>query len=523
MRILLVEDEPMFRKGLAKMIAGLNTGWEVCGEAENGEEAEQLVKQLHPDLVITDIRMPLMDGLELLQRVKAAQPDIAVIVITGYQDFQYAQSALRSGALDILVKPCSKQDICHVLDKADAVVAVKREQQCSEQREEARRLDNALRELFLRLPCRQETAAVLQRRVCGTKMILLHIEDYFPAHKQYAKKDMPLLQFAVLNIVGEVAEEVQGEADHLLIVETGCFALFVRELAEEREQQLHNAIAGSLRSFLGLQAELQKAVTVKTLEQLPDLYEEWFGVRRSGAAAGGVAASMLSREEVFHSLPDGASSRLKQQMIAQQLNDLIKEGKLKELKECLELLTEAVCNSGQDVRKLEALSLEFALQDTARKQLEAEYDSGLLPARIERLHECGSLKELREWLAEETGRFLEALAEWQRKYGGSSVAAAIRYMEEHYAGQLTLAEVAVQAHLSPAYFSHLFKKETGRSFVTFLNEMRMDKAKQLLAGTNLNVTEIAGIVGYDLPNYFAKLFKQFSGFTPKEYRKRHQP
>lgn len=520
MRILLVEDEPMFRKGLAKMIGGLNMGWEVCGEAENGEEAEQLIENLCPDLVITDIRMPLMDGLELLQRVKAAHPDIAVIVITGYQDFQYAQSALRSGALDMLVKPCSKQDICLVLDKAAAAVAVKRERRRSEQREETRRLDNALREQFLRLPCRPETAAVLQRRICGTQMILLHIEDYFPAHKQYAKKDIPLLQFAVLNIVGEVFKEVQGEADHLLIVETGCFALFFRELV--KEQELHQAIAGSLLSFLGLQAKLQKAVTVGTLEQLPDLYEEWVGVRQSGTAAGGVPASALSRDETFYSLPEGAPSRLKQQMIAEQLNELIKEGKLKELKECLEQLTEAVCASGPDVRKLEALSLEFALQDTARKQLEAEYDYGLLPKRIERLHECGSLKELREWLAEETGRFLEAQAEWQRKYGGNSVAAAIRYMEEHYAEQLTLTAVAVQAHLSPAYFSHLFKKETGRSFVTFLIEMRMDKAKQLLAGTNLNVTEVAGIVGYDLPNYFAKLFKQFSGFTPKEYRKRHQ-
>lgn len=521
MRILLVEDEPMFRKGLAKMIAGLNTGWEVCGEAENGEEGKRLVEQLCPDLVITDIRMPLMDGLELLRQVKAIHPDIAVIVITGYQDFQYAQSALRCGALDILVKPCGKQDICHVLDKAEAVVAVKREQRGREQREEARRLDNGLRELFLRLPCRPDIAAVLQHRICGTKLILLYIADYSPAHKQYVKKDIPLLQFAVLNIVGEVIREVQGDAGGLLIVETGCFALFVKEPAEE--QQLQRAIAGSLRSFLGLQAELKEAVTVNTLERLPDLYEERLGSRRNGAAFGGIPTSVPSGEEAVQSLPDGASSRMKQQMIAEQLAVLIREGNLKGLKECLEQLTEAVCSFGPDMRKLEALSLGFALQETARRQLEAGSDPGLLTARIERLHECSSLKELREWLVEAVEHFLEALAEWQNKYGGSSVAAAIRYMEEHYATrQLTLADVAVQAHLSPAYFSHLFKKETGRSFVTFLIEVRMEKAKQLLAGTSLNVTEVAGIVGYDLPNYFAKLFKQYSGLTPKEYRKRHQ-
>ncbi|MGG1552046.1 response regulator [Paenibacillus ferrarius] len=523
MRILLVEDEPMFRKGMAKMIAGLNTVWEVCGEAENGEEAEQFVEQLCPDLVITDIRMPLMDGLELLQRVKAAHPDIEVIVITGYQDFQYAQSALRCGALDILVKPCSKQDICLVLDKAEAAAAVKWQQRGKEQWEEARRLDNALRELFLRLPCRPDIAAVLQRRICGTKLILLYISDYFPAHKQYVKKDIPLLQFAVLNIVGEVTREVQGDAGCLLIVETGCFALFVKDLAADQERQLQSAIAGSLWSFLGLRAELQEAVAVNALEQLPDLYEEGLGVWRSGTAVGWIPASVLSREEVTQSLPDGGSSRMKQQMIAEQLAELIREGNLKGLKECLEQLTEAVCASSPEARKLEALSLEFALQQTARKQLEAGSDPGLMTARIERLHESGSLKDLREWLAEAIERFLETLAEWQNKYGRSSVADAIRYMEEHYASrQLTLADVAGQAHLSPAYFSHLFKKETGRSFVTFLIEMRMEKAKQLLTATSLNVTEVAGVVGYDLPNYFAKLFKQYSGLTPKEYRKQHQ-
>lgn len=86
-RLLLVEDEPLFRKGLAKMITGSTTNWSVCGEAENGQEAESLIAELLPDLVITDIRMPLLNGLELLKRVKSRFPDIEFIVITGFQDF----------------------------------------------------------------------------------------------------------------------------------------------------------------------------------------------------------------------------------------------------------------------------------------------------------------------------------------------------------------------------------------------------------------------------------------------------
>ncbi|MDF2937557.1 MAG: response regulator [Paenibacillaceae bacterium] len=519
MRILLAEDEPMFRKGLAKMIAGLGTGWEVCGEAENGEEAERLVEQLRPDLIITDIRMPLMDGLELLERVKAAHPDIAVIVITGYQDFHYAQSALRSGALDLLVKPCSKQDICLVLEKAGAVVAKKHEERCRESRQRTQRQENALRELFLRLPCSPETAAALQREICGSKLILLHIADYFPAHKEYLKKDMPLLQFAVLNITGELAE-VHGAMGFLLIIETGRFALFVKEIEGEQELLLRGAIAGNLWNYLGLRVELHEAVAISSLEQLPDRYEELLAARRNGEGAPGAPSWEASREGL--PLPDGTISRVKQQLLAAQLASLLQSGETEEIKGFLAQLTEAVCASGRDEWKMEALSLAFALRETARRHLEAEHDPRSVTARLGQLHECRGIAELREWLAEETRHFLDAMAEWQRKYGRSSVAAAIRYMEEHYAEQLTLAEVADHAHLSPAYFSHLFKKETGRSFVAFLIEIRMEKAKQLLSTTGLNVTEVAGIVGYDLPNYFAKLFKQFSGLTPKEYRKQQQ-
>ncbi|MDF2926161.1 MAG: response regulator [Paenibacillaceae bacterium] len=517
-QILLVEDEPMFRKGLAKMIAGLAAGWEVCGEAENGVEAEQLVEEMRPDLVITDIRMPLMDGLELLKRVKERHPDVAVIVITGFQDFQYAQSALRYGAMDLLVKPCSKQDICLALDKAAAVVAEKQERRCREQSERVERQDIVLRQMFLRLPCRPEAAASLGRELCGSRLILLQITDYFPAHKQYLKKDMPLLQFAVLNIVSELLE-VHGMPGRFMIIEAGRFALFMTETEQQRETELCGAITATLRQLLGLRADCCEAATIRTPGQLADLYESLLGRPR------GEAAERMNTQQDVNGQgmpPTGTVNRARQQLIAAQTAGFIQAGETEALKRYLAQQIDTICNSPGDEWKMEALSLGFALQETARRHLGAQYSPQAITSRIERLHECRGMAKVQDWLTEETDQFLEVLTDWQKKYGTRSVVTAIRYIEEHYAEPLNLAEVAAQAHLSAAYFSHLFKKETGRSFVTFLIEVRMEKAKQLLANTGLNVTEVSGIVGYDLPNYFAKLFKQYCGLTPKEYRRRQQ-
>ncbi|MBO9605793.1 MAG: response regulator transcription factor [Paenibacillaceae bacterium] len=513
-RILLVEDEPLFRKGLAKMIAGSGMGWTVCGEAENGQEAERIIAELLPDLVLTDIRMPLMDGLELLQRTKASYPAIEFIVITGYQDFQYAQTALRSGALDLLVKPCSKQDIHDALGKANAQLASSQLKRRKEASEHQLLLENTLRASFLRFPTRKETVAELERVLAERQLVLFHIADFLPAHKQYVKRDVPLLQFAVLNIISELLD-VHGLAGTLLLIESGRFALFMPGQVEALA--LCEAVQDTVHRLLGLAIVSHQAGAVGDLSRLADTYE-------AVMAAGGPQRAQ-QQEEPSGEPAGGAApiNRAKQQLLAAQTLSFILAGQTEALGQYLEQQMKDIRAMREDAWRIEALSFSFALQETARKQLEQEYDSPALPARIGKLHNCRSGDEVYAWLQEETARFMGALGSWQHKYNAGTVTRAIRYMEEHYAEPLSLQQVASHIHLNATYFSHLFKKETGRSFVTYLVDLRMEKAKKLLSNTDLNVTEVSGLIGYDLPNYFAKLFKQSTGLSPKEYRKQHQP
>jgi two-component system response regulator YesN len=506
-QILLVEDEPLFRKGLAKMITGSGTNWNVCGEAENGQEAESLIAELLPDLVITDIRMPLMDGLELLKRVKTRFPDIEFIVITGFQDFQYAQAALRYGAFDLLIKPCSKQDIIDALEKVDVLVLEKQARMNKEENEHQLLLENTLRGLFLRFPYRSEAVVELAQSINGCKLILWQIIDYHPAHKQYSKRDVPLLQFAVLNIISELID-IHGTAGKLLLIEYGRFALLLEDTAKE---ELFCAEAcETVHRLLGLTIASHLSGSVSDLTQLADLYE-----------AGMEGTIMAERADKGSSTEANYPiNRARQQLISAQTVAFIMAGQMDSLKQYLEQLMKDVRGMPLETGKIEALSLAFALHDTARKQF--EHEPQILTERINSLHECESSDEVYGWMQLETNQFLNNLYKWQEKYSENAVSKAARYMEEHYSETLPLQQVASQVHLNAAYFSHLFKKETGRSFVEYLIELRMEKAKLLLSNTNMNITEVSGKIGYDLPNYFAKLFKQSTGHSPKDYRKLYQ-
>lgn len=505
-RILLVEDEPLFRKGLAKMIDGAGLGWEICGEAENGLEAEELLAKLRPDLVMTDIRMPLVDGLAFLEAGKARFPDTEFVVITGYQDFQYAQTALRSGALDMLVKPCSKQDICRTMHKAEAVLQEKEARRRRAEGEHKLLQESTLRSLFLRLPYNFEAAAELEREWRDCELLLIRIASFCPAGKTYTKRDAPLLQYAVLNIITDLLE-AHGLQGQLYLIESGKMALLLRPSPEG--PLFRSAVASTIRQLLGLDAVFHSCGGGGAgLYRLPDMYESVMQDGPDSQAPRGADSRVLA-------------NRASQQQLAAQLAALIGNGRTDALRCHLEQRIEEICRRPEEHREMEALSFSFGLQEAARKELEREAEPGAIADSIARLRQGGA-EEVRNWLHGEMDWFLSVLLEWQRHYSTGSVTRAIRIMEERFTEPLTLQDIASAIHLNASYFSHVFKKETGRSFVQFFTDLRMEKAMQLLANTELNVTEVAGRVGYDLPNYFAKLFKQSTGLSPKEYRRKHR-
>lgn len=366
-KIMIVEDQPNFRKGLAKMIEEGQFGWSVAGEAANGREALTMLDQVQPDLVLTDIRMPLMNGIDFVTELRQRYPEMPFIILTAYKSFDYAQSAVKLGALDYLVKPCTEQDVRQVLSKA---------------------------------------------------------ARYF--YEQFAGRR--------------------------------------RKLPRERCDGHLTLRSAPPATFGSIQQE-------RVLE--------------------------------FVALLVGA----------------ILHGRAGHVQGQLERLLEPVERMEPKERDIYALSLSLALQETIRQHFNAE-DNGTPDAMPFCLPmNDRSAAETVRWLRAQADRFLLAYHNWKAMTkSGNLLENATAYIEAHYNEECRLTDVAAHIHLNPSYFSVWFKKATGESFTRYVTRLRMEKAALLLRNTDLKISEVAGAVGFNEPNYFTNAFKQFYCMSPKEYR-----
>ncbi|MEF3304302.1 response regulator [Paenibacillus sp. GYB003] len=263
-KLLIVEDQAIFRKGLIKMLETHSLGWTVVGEAENGQEAIEKLEALEPDLILTDIRMPVMDGLGLAEYVHRNRRRISVVILTGYEDFKYAQAAVKFGAIDFLLKPCNEQTLIDVLQKAYVhfrEAALAKERRLADRRATE---EHALRSMLLRLPCDEKLVERVRAEYADYRIRTIRVESYIPADKSYRESDIGLLQFALFNIVSELAGS-PAPGSRLVALEYDLFALLT---AGEPQAGLDEAIVRAVRSYLGLAVAVSDGGTVGRAEPL---------------------------------------------------------------------------------------------------------------------------------------------------------------------------------------------------------------------------------------------------------------
>ncbi|UKS27114.1 response regulator [Paenibacillus sp. HWE-109] len=268
-KVLIVEDQPNFRKGLRKMFEDSQQGWTVVGEASNGQDALALIEQVQPDLVLTDIRMPIMDGIEFVGHLRQSQPELIVIILTAYKNFEYAQAAVRLGALDLLIKPCTEQDVRQVMSKASERFYEKYTRQQQRLGEQKLQQNQELRAALLNLPYAAGGNAEkgLANLLDGKDLWLLQMNQQDLANKNYGKNDMRLIQFALSNIVEELLKGAGLDA-RLLLVEHDSFVLVTEQ--HGIDEHLQEAIQQASQEYLKISIKLltmDEATTDKPLAE----------------------------------------------------------------------------------------------------------------------------------------------------------------------------------------------------------------------------------------------------------------
>ena len=525
LKVIIADDEARVCSLIHILIDWDALGLELAGTASNGVEALELLDRERADILITDIRMPGLSGLELIERAKAVAPKLEIVIISGYAHFEYAQQAIRFGVSDYLLKPINQQQINDTLMKLAA--------RCRD----SRSIDSEMEVLrkSSEADARQLQSRLMQDLLSGA---LTQTDPKALWEKYRFRPDAECFQLVLLQIDYDEAD-VSSAA--LRIVEDKAASTCRRELAEACPVLLIQASEGPGVLLLGFPARNREEVRKLLRKCLHHLcaYVEMYGsidfsmavspvfsdVRQLGAAFQSTRAILAERlvcgtGRILDTLPplsswktDGALKPYRQ-----ALNDLPQSQSGEAIARELDLLEEKACG-WQDIRGEDVYDLILTAARLLHQQPQVE--DGIEKSRqfAGRIAHIGKMKQLfsalKSLVAEETKRMIER----QRSVNTRPIRQAQDYVQRHYRESITLEKVCEEVGFSVSYFSSLYKKETGENFLHYLTRVRIDRARDLLVHTSLPVSEICALVGYSDLKHFTQTFRKETELSPGQYRK----
>lgn len=535
LKIFLVEDEFVVREGIKNNIDWKSHDYDFCGEASDGELAFPMIQKLKPDIVITDIRMPFMDGLTLSKLIKKELPWIEIIVLSGYEEFEYAKEGIKIGIAQYLLKPISGDDLLREVD----ALAVKIDEKHKE-REIKEKYIKEMEENFLK-----ERKDLFQYLVTGSKspaelleisdklsidlsaiwynIVLIKVQSMTHAHDEYSNS---LIQ------IEKQLEEICNEKE-LLIFDRNLEgkALFFKADSREDIIQLQDTYIIKIKKLLDSYENIRYfggiGEPVNRLGELPVSFEN-----ASHAFAhrylvkdslilnyGDINKGLYTEPENF----DISSMNLKQ-IDRSKIRGFLKFGEKEEAVYFVEEFFKDLGNNAVKsnmFRQYIVMDAYFCVAEFVeglsfqKNEVEPpDADSGIMQ----------SLNSAMEYMIRIICKALELREKTASNHYGNVVDEVVNYIEENYADEeLSLNVLASHVNFSPNHLSMVFSQQMGQTFTRYLTNYRMDKAKELLRCSSKKSSVISLEVGYKDPHYFSYLFKKTQGMTPTQYRDGKMP
>ncbi|MFD2614135.1 response regulator [Paenibacillus gansuensis] len=549
-KLLLVEDEEEVRESVMQEIDWARYGYEAVDKAENGKEAMECFERNVPDVVVTDIQMPFMDGLQLSEWIRAKYPTTKIIILTGFDEFEYAQKAVKLAIDEYVLKPFSSQELITVLTKIKLQLDEEFEQKENIHilEEHYRKSLPVLREVFLSSLVTTKLRRTEMEEKAGSYGIGLSGSAYLvsvlsmdtrqaeegadPDHTDRSRppqaqspslkdsKDRQLQLFAVLNIAQEIADK--HAAGHVFIHHDQIILLTIsgqehRELVMEQTLNVLEEMRQSTEKFLKITITVGVGTVGSQMTDINYSYKD---------AVQALDYRMILGSNKIICIED-VETRFATKLRFDELKEhallrTIKMGTSQEIEDVAEELFAGVTDTNISVTDYQMYLVEIVTSIlTAAKDLGTGMDEifgeDFDPfSRIRRLHH---VDEAKQWILALCRNIMGHIAN-QRQYAYKSlVDQAKEFVQEHYhESDININKVCSHLHISAGYFSSIFKKECKMTFVNYLQQIRMEAAQELLRTTDLKLFEIAEKVGFAEPNYFSFSFRKSCGVSPKEYR-----
>lgn len=528
--LLIADDEELIRKGLIARLEYLQITFQHIYEASSGQEALEILKNHKVDIMVTDIRMPQMGGLELIREARKLHQGISFLILSGYAEFEYAKSALELGAKAYLLKPLSNEELKKEFTLLFAQMEQERAAKSAANLQS--RLNREKREFGLEkelnrfladkdshassYPALEAWLPEIFQKDIRWYLAIINIEKSSFEKSEFQQKDIEILQFSVKNVFQEIQTICPKAVVGNFSNDNQLFGVFWW-----RKEKEDLRMRGELEKlFLRMQSLFAEQMEV-TLS---------FGVSKpSGILSGQMvqeAKTALKQRLVYgksgiYFSEDGSLPFMEQIPVAElnRLNTLVDHREMGKIRELLkDLFSDDKARRYNPsylrvlwVDVLNMLLRKFSLAANAQENMEKILSS------FHQIDSFETMKEVREtlWeLIEESVR-MDRMADTDSK---SRIRMAIQYIQEHYSENLPVNELAARFDMSPNYFSSVFKKEMNQSAVNYITEYRVQKAREYLETSDWSVVEIARKVGYEDNQYFFRVFKKYAGQTPLQYR-----
>ncbi|SFJ55125.1 Helix-turn-helix domain-containing protein [Paenibacillus sp. UNC496MF] len=538
LKLLIVDDKPAEREGIRDIFNWGSIGIHIVGEAENGREGIEKARQLLPDIIITDIVMPQFDGFKMIEEIRTFLPDIKVIFMSCFDNFNFVKSAIDLDAMGYVLKPVISGELLATVSKVTGI-HIRELERRKEEEDLLRRLRESLpilREQFYKdiLIGKFESShevwdknKFLDARLMPGQFIVMMTELDSSGGKlgESSEISKQLLHMQVAECIEKICMELGlGSSFCITAMDKARFAIILNHSEESAKDFTTEALADKLKSGIYSQFGLELAIGVSSsttdILQIGRRYQEACDALKFKSYLG--ANQTINYTDIYSDSSPNELNTFNAVAVQNELKYLLKTGERSDISKFVDELfhhdrdemnrqyIQFVCISVISYIQMHLIELNESLSSI--------FDNEFIV--FEKISQMHTIPELQQWLKSLIESVSLHLNSKHHKKNKKVIDTILAFMEGHYFEELSVPSIASKVYLSPCYTNYIFRKETGETLMEHLAGIRIEEAKKLLRGSLLKVYEISEKVGYKNNSYFSTVFKERCGMTPLEYRDR---
>jgi two-component system response regulator YesN len=530
--VILVDDEEEVRQAIINKLDWEAIGFQVIGDADNGEDALELAERLRPDVVMTDIKMPFMDGLTFSNKLKQIYKDIKIIVFSGFDEFEYAQEAIKLEVEEYILKPINAAELKSVFTR----IKEKLDNEINQKRD----IDQ-LRKYYLEsLPVMKEQFLIglLEGRLSKQRIV-----EFMNSYE--LNLNFPHYMTGIVNI-DKSSEKIKAD----LLETTGFITVSLKQIVDENLSsccEFYSCIYLESVVVIALLTDLKQSNDF--IHIMDQICKSAFRILENNTSAGigFICSDLMDLSRSYQSAKNAIDYRILFdpnqviyiQDVEAQVNDgniwdssytenILREIKLGEVEHLEKAIQELICYIKKTAISFQVFQISLMEMITEIYKLGRAYQIdmdkvfGLDFNFKDKIYQFKSSEALKQWLLNICMKVRGSIRRERIDSAKLLIEKAVEYIDEYYQNsELSVDTLCNYLNVSATYFSTLFKREMGMSFVNYLTKVRLDKALQLLNTTDEKTYNISTMVGYMEPNYFSYVFKKEYGVSPSNYRKNH--